>query len=154
MVAVCFIALLASGCGRSDFEPDGQVFQCIGDLAVKDLGSALGAPVANGSNIAESDDFRSSQCGTADTPDEINLWTAPEDGNYDFFLQQDGSSVVLDLRRISSDCAIEELDCMRRGGSAEINKAFFFKGEQALIIVDGSPPGIYSLHISRTPDPD
>jgi hypothetical protein len=110
-----------------------------------DLGSALGASVANGNNSGSTDDFLGS-CGISGGLDECFLWTAPQTLSYLFDLSGSTYDEVLIIYSGITEIACS--DSMDPGGESILLP--MTQGEQIVIVVDafGAVTGDYVLNIT------
>ncbi|MFH2006637.1 MAG: hypothetical protein ABI333_08640, partial [bacterium] len=116
-----------------------------------DLVSALGTPVASGTNAGAGDVYPNTTCGGVGGEDLSFGWTAPLDGCYEINTNNSTYDTVL---RIFDACAGTQQSCDDDGGAGtqSLLTVTLTAGQYRMIVVDGyssSSSGTYDLNIVR-----
>jgi hypothetical protein len=160
------LVVACCGCGRLGFDPlesaggstSEDARQAIGDgstqiarCADTDLGSAVGAGVAQGTLVAgDGDDFKG--CAGSSSPDRAFAWTAPATASFTFSIcnSASGWDSVLEVFDPTA-CSGKALACRDDTcGSHEAITRNLMAGQTIVIVVDGwLDRGAYVLDVQQ-----
>lgn len=118
-----------------------------------DLGNVVPQTVAGDTSGA--DNTASGSCGGAFSPDDLYLFTAPQDGLYSFDTFDSELDTVVYLR--AGGCDGAELDCnddFADGVPQSRVVQGLADGESVLVAVDGNGSGAYALNVEQVSCPD
>jgi len=128
-----------------------------------DLFSLLGPGIATGTTVGAGNDYGSgtpfpASCAAGQGSEDVtHLWTAPNDGEFQFTTDGSGYDTAMTVREVG--CPATQLACDDDSGEgfrSTITRSAV-AGEQLLIVVDGfsaSSTGAYTLAISECFDAD
>lgn len=119
----------------------------------QDLGNGIPQTIAG--NTSGGDNSESGSCGGAFSPDDLYLFTAPQDGLYQF--DTIGSALDTVLYVQDGGCGGPELDCnddwiANETGSRVVEG--LAAGQDVIVGVDGNGAGAYELNVDLVPCPD
>ncbi|MDX9721041.1 MAG: hypothetical protein RBU37_09840, partial [Myxococcota bacterium] len=119
------------------------------------LGSAIGAAVATGSNVGAGDDFEAG-CQSNNGADLGLLWTPPADGCYVIDMAGSTYDTVLHVQTLpdGTEVACND-DAVGLGTRSRVTLTAAMASQQYLLILDayGSATGDYVLNIQPCPEP-
>jgi hypothetical protein len=124
-----------------------------GSCPDSDLGNTVPQAVVGNTNVG--DNTVAGSCGGDFSPDDVYLFTAPQDALYQFDTFGSALDSVLYLR--DGDCGGPELDCnddVPGAGTDSRVVEGLAAGQVVAIGVDGNGQGAYNLNIDIVPCPD
>lgn len=116
---------------------------------VRDLGSALGIPVATYPTTCTATNQWTTTCGSGSSRDISYLWTVPETGSYRFSTINSSFDTVLEIRNYNATtqilgCNDDAPDTLQ----SRVNLTSLLQGTRLLITIEGFEGACGSTHLN------